>query len=205
MTANSLLNFPRIPANAKSLAPRKLVFGVGINDATYIVAPMVNGNQLCCPFYRVWTNMLERAYSPKYHASKPTYIGVTVCDEWHSFIAFRGWMETQDWRGKQIDKDLLVHGNKEYHPDACLFVTSVVNTLFNDCRANRGRWQQGVTKVGRRFQARIKDGAGKNISLGYFATSEDASAAYQDALSEKITVIAQKQTEPLRSALLQRI
>ena len=38
--------------------------------------------------YRVWTSMLARCYSEKYHEKKPTYQNVTVCDIWHCYANF---------------------------------------------------------------------------------------------------------------------
>lgn len=71
---------------------RKLVHGVGINDADYVTQKLetigyVNGKRKqkrvwICPFYRTWSNMLDRCYSFKYQERNKTYIGCTVTDEW---------------------------------------------------------------------------------------------------------------------------
>ena len=123
----------------------KLVYGVGINDADYFVTKNENGKIVwMCPYYQTWTSMLKRAYSDKCKQRQPTYQGVTVCEEWHSFMRFRAWMETQDWEGKQLDKDILVQGNKVYSPNTCVFVDGVVNSFLLDCAASRGEWPLGV-------------------------------------------------------------
>lgn len=63
----------------------KLVYGVGINDADYVVQRKetieVNGVRKrrlvwVCPYYQVWRTMLRRCYSTKYHDRQPTYKGV---------------------------------------------------------------------------------------------------------------------------------
>lgn len=41
------------------------------------------------------------------HKKWPSYIGVTVCDEWRSFMKFREWWLENHVDGWQIDKDLL--------------------------------------------------------------------------------------------------
>lgn len=72
--------------NVKVYKKSKLVYGVGINDADYVIGAMVmvDGKHLHawrCPAYAAWSSMLERAYDPKFHAKQPTYVDVTVCDK----------------------------------------------------------------------------------------------------------------------------
>ena len=100
----------------------KLVFGVGINDADYVVQKFetigyVDGKQerklvWACPYYRAWKNMLARCYYHKVQGNRPTYSGCIVSEEWLRFSNFRRWMANQDFEGKQLDKDLLFEGNK---------------------------------------------------------------------------------------------
>ena len=132
---------------------KKLVCGVGINDADYVDhkyktieadGKMKRRLVWICPFYRSWKGMLERCYSEKYQERYPTYIGCTVSEEWKRFSNFRSWMEKQDWEGMQLDKDLLIEGNKVYSADTCVFVTSMVNTFTLDCGASKGEWMIGV-------------------------------------------------------------
>ena len=95
--------------------PRKLVCGVGINDADYAVVEWetigyVNGKQNQkrvweCPYYKVWGSMLKRCYSDKYQERYQTYKGCTVSEEWLTFSNFKNWMEKQDWEGKHLDKE----------------------------------------------------------------------------------------------------
>lgn len=117
----------------------KLIFGVGINDADYNVVrqEMVDGKQRIvwrCPFYGRWGNMLQRCYSADYLLKFPTYIGCEVVEEWKYFSNFRSWMESQDWEGKQLDKDLLFLGNRIYGPETCVFLDNKTNTFL--CESN---------------------------------------------------------------------
>lgn len=121
------------------------IYGVGANDADYFVVKKENGKAVwVCPYYQAWMGMLMRAYCDKYKQKYPTYEGVTVCKEWHSFMRLHAWMVEQDWEGRQLDKDILVQGNKVYSPNTCVFVSGVVNTFLNDCAAARGEWPIGV-------------------------------------------------------------
>ena len=176
--------------------PRK-VFGVGTNDAAYTVRPIgPDGKRAQCPYHRVWEKMLERAYCPAYHARNPTYIGVTVCEEWHSFMSFRAWMETQDWQGKQLDKDIIAPGNKVYSPDTCVFVPPAINTLLIDSAASRGEWPIGVSwqAASKKFQARISI-AGRDKHLGYFTCPHEAHMTWRKAKVRIVRETAYEQAD----------
>tara|TARA_R110000744_G_scaffold57010_4_gene120044 strand:- start:2 stop:589 length:588 start_codon:yes stop_codon:yes gene_type:complete len=180
----------------------KLVYGVGINDADYAICPTVNGRQVMCPFYRAWANMLRRCYSKAFHKARPTYAGCTVTSEWLIFSKFKLWMNKQEWQAKQLDKDILFQNNRVYGPLACVFVSAEINTLLNEYSNGRGINPRGVSLfVNGRYQAQC--GAyGKNRHIGYYGTQEEASEAYKKFKYKHISEVANQQSEPLRTALL---
>ena len=186
--------FVEIPASKMSLAKRKPICGVGINDSTYITDTIIDGKRMACPYYRKWLGIIQRCYSSKHHERCQTYIDCSVCDEWLLFSNFRRWMVDQDWEGKEIDKDILFPGNKEYHPDKCVFVSSHTNTILCDSGAARGELPIGVSKNGKYYHAKIGK-AGKRKYLGNFSTPEEASHAYKIAKRNEITIIANHQCD----------
>jgi len=166
----------------------KKVRGVGINDADYAIRPIIDGKQVPCPFYNTWQYMLQRCYNKKYHTRYPTYLGCSVTEEWHSFMAFRNWMSMQQWRGKQLDKDIIKPDNKVYGPDTCMFVSGAINTLLIDCKATRGRWPRGVcydAVIKTPYKAGLKI-KGKHKHVGRYSTPEEAHAAYCSAKADYI-------------------
>lgn len=112
-------------------------------------------------------------------------------------------MIAQDWEGKQLDKDILVIGNKEYSPEFCCFVSSAINSLLNDCGARRGLHPQGVCwdKAVSMFMASIHIN-GKNKNLGNFPTANEAETAYKQAKKALIIEIAQTQKQNIKEGLL---
>jgi len=184
----------------------KLIHGVGVNDADYVVYPVgPDGKQRMCPYYATWKAMLARAYDPKFLAKCPTYIGVTVCEEWHSFMAFRAWMETQDWEGKQLDKDIIVPGNKVYSPARCAFVSGKINKLLTDRAAARGEWPIGVyfDRQKKKLRAQIMEN-GRLRRLGYFTTPEAAHLAWRKEKLRIVRTAARECDDPRVSAGLLR-
>lgn len=173
------------------MKPDKLVYGVGINDADYVVerketVGYVNGKRKqkliwYCPYFRAWGSMLQRCYSAKYQERQPTYKGCSVSDEWLTFSKFKSWMECQDFEGMQLDKDLLFEGNKVYSPETCVYVSPMVNTFTNDQAASRGDWLIGVcwnNGIGK-FMSRCRNPfTNKREHLGYFTCEQQAHEAW---------------------------
>lgn len=191
------------------------VCGVGINDADYVVhktetVSYVNRKQKTkllwvCPFYRKWKSMLERCYSEKLKKKYPTYEECVVCSEWLSFMRFKAWMETQDWEGKQLDKDLLVKGNKLYGPETCVFVSKDLNLFLLETAKTRGDWPIGVcfNQTNKKFVATCSDPfLKKNEFLGYYNTPEEAHKAWLFRKREFAKVLAEQQSDPRISSIL---
>lgn len=175
----------------------KLLYGVGINDADYVVQPIdvITGKQVFCPFYQKWRDMLTRCYSEKCQERQPTYEGCSVCDEWLTFSIFKAWMEEQDWEGKQLDKDLLNSENKIYSPDTCIFVSSVLNTFVTDCGSAKGDYMIGVYfhKRDRKFVSQCNNPiTKKNEHLGYFTSELSAHLTWKARKSELVDLLQQR-------------
>ena len=181
---------------------RKLVCGMGINDADYVTQPTVGGKRVSCIFYRTWADMLLRCYSDKFQARQSTYIGCSVFDEWLTFSNFKKWMLLQGYEGKQLDKDIIVSGNKIYSPDTCVFVSGAVNNLLTDRGAARGKYKQGVSwnKRSNKFQSHIKL-FGKSKNIGEYNTEQEAYAAYVKAKAAHIREVADTQEPKVRAGL----
>lgn len=106
-----------------------LVYGFGIADAPVSYRD-AKGRVKPCPHYTAWESMLIRCYSKERRRSYPSYEGCTVDERWRLFSSFREWREKQDWVGKQLDKDLLVEGNKVCGPDTCAMISRSLNTFI---------------------------------------------------------------------------
>jgi hypothetical protein len=180
------------------------VFGIGVNDATYAVTrhEKVNGKDRIvwqCPYYRVWYNMLNRCYSESYLKKYPTYRGCSVCPEWIYFMTFKAWMMTQDFEGKQLDKDILFEGNKIYNPETCRFVDKDLNNFLTDSGAARGEWPIGVNwhKVTGKFVAQCRNPfINKQEHLGLFNCPNEAHNAWRQRKHELALALADLQTDP---------
>ena len=134
----------------------KLVEGIGVNDAPFVVSPTIINKRVTHPAYSTWRNMLVRCYSSKYKEKYPTYVGVTCCTEWLSFITFAKWFKDNYIEGYHLDKDLLYKSNKIYSPKTCIFVPTDINTFLTTSASARGTLPLGVSMDGTSFRASIK-------------------------------------------------
>ncbi len=139
--------------------------------------------------YQTWQDMLGRCYNTEFQKNNPTYIGCTVCPEWHNFQNFADWYVNNKFHGLgyHLDKDLLVKGNKVYSPETCCLVPVSLNSLLNDRANDRGDYSQGVCwhKQKGCYSAQISVD-GKRKHLGLFQCPIRAESRYKSAKQEYI-------------------
>ena len=158
------------------------VCGVGILGTKY--SPSINGVKT--KEYDLWQSMLTRCYSDKYQKKQPTYEGCKVSNNFLRYEYFYEWCHKQvgfDNQGWQLDKDLLVKGNKVYSEDSCIFIPREINTLLVKRKASRGEYLIGVCwhNTSKSFVAKVSKNKGKSEHLGYFNTEIEAFKAYKQA------------------------
>ena len=196
---------------------RKLVCGVGVNDAKYRVRITEFTNSGLntrkarllweCPFYSRWAAMLRRCYNKSYQEKYPTYTDCKVCDDWLIFSNFRRWMEKQNWQEKELDKDLLVKGNRIYSPEKCIFIDSAVNSFILDRSASRGSLPIGVSYNNdmKKYQSSCGNCITKKREhLGYFDSEHDAHAAWLKRKTEIAHELAGKVNDEIVADALRR-
>lgn len=183
---------------------KTLVYGVGINDADYKVRRTVDKKTIFCKYYQTWMNMLQRCYSKNFKDKHPTYSDCYVCDEWLVFTQFKAWMETQDYIGKHLDKDILICGNKKYSPDTCVFVAQNVNKFLLDSGASKGACMIGVhwNKHAGKYHASCRKPDSKNGHIGYFENELLAHLAWKAYKHKLSCELADEQSDPRVAAAL---
>lgn len=139
-----------------------------------------------------WNKMLYRSYCEKYHRTRPTYKNVIVCSEWHNFQNFAAWYEENYREGWQLDKDILIKGNKIYSPETCCFVPPYINTVLISCNSKRGKYPIGVTKTKYGFEVFLSKNNGIRDRVGFYKTVEEAFQAYKVAKESYIKEVADK-------------
>ena len=126
---------------------------------------------------RMYHNMYDRCYSPAYHERSPQYKDCEICPEWlDDKQSFYDWVTENFYTvgDEQIDldKDILVKGNKIYSPDTCIFAPHSINTYFENL-TREPVYLQKLNKY--RMDIWIED---RNVRLGYFDSEEEAKKMY---------------------------
>lgn len=155
--------------------------------------------------YKTWAGVLERCHSDKLHLKRSSYIGCSVHSEWYNFQNFAEWFEENHIEGFDLDKDILVKGNKIYSPKTCCFVPKEINSLFVKCDKSRGDLPIGVSlSRHNKFVAKLSS-VRKQIHLGTFNTSEEAFQAYKIAKESYIKELAEKYKHQITEACYQAL
>ena len=169
------------------------VYGVGIVGAKY--PTKIDG--VLAKEYALWAHMLQRCYCEKYHFKKPTYLECEVSENFKNYSFFYEWCQNQigfdnkDW---QLDKDLLIKGNKVYSENTCIFIPRELNQTLTKANLIRGEYPIGVCfdKVKNKFVVYVGLNSPKRKYLGAFDTELDAFNTYKIAKENHIKDLANK-------------
>ena len=169
------------------------VCGVGVTGTKYLSA--VNG--VITKEYNLWCSMLKRCYNSTYKKKHPTYEGCEVSENFKSYEYFYEWCHNQIGFGEcgfQLDKDLLVKGNKVYSENTCVFIPKEINILLINNTASRGEHLIGVNwcKTKKAFKAQVCKNKGNQEHLGLFSTELEAFNTYKQAKESFIKEQANK-------------
>lgn len=173
----------------------KSVFNVGfIGEGKY----KVTENSITTPHYRVWHSLIRRVHDTKFLEKNPAYKNCTITDSWYNFQNFAKWYDANHYEVKnetvELDKDILVKGNKLYSPDTCVFAPKRINLLFTKKDSHRGDLPVGVVfkKTSGKYTAQCNDGKGNSIRIGHYDTLEKAFLSYKNYKESLIKEIAEQ-------------
>ena len=91
----------------------------------------------------------------------------------------------------QVDKDILIKGNKIYSSNTCSLVPQDINKLFVKDRNRRNELPIGVSKIKNslKYRARYRNN-NVEINLGSYVSVEDAFNAYKITKENHIKQVA---------------
>lgn len=151
--------------------------------------------------YSVWTGAVCRCYCPVRLAKRPSYNGCTLSKEFLCYQNFAEWYTTHESYslGYELDKDLLVKGNKIYSAETCTMLPRELNLAIKDKVCKNSDLPIGVLRnknggYTAGLKIRLKDN-----HLRTFKTSEEASAAYvvaKEAYVKELALEYKDQIEP---------
>lgn len=173
---------------------KNLVLGIGMNDVIGIFSKENKEHTV----YKMWEGMISRCYDERNRWKHPTYHDCEMCEDWITFSNFKKWFDDPIngyKKGYQLDKDILVKGNRLYSPETCCFVPQELNKLLTKNNKHRGKYPIGVeVEKSGRYRAKIQPN-GKVISLGTYETVELAFNAYKAAKEKRIRELAKEYKE----------
>lgn len=196
------------PDNWSRKAFEPVMYGVGYHGLLY-----ENSN---VESYRRWHYIMNRCYSKAMHELQPEYEGCTVCEEWLNYSNFKLWYDENSvwWKSFDevfdIDKDILIKGNKVYSSETVCFVPKIINSLFVRTVKSDREYPLGVyyEKDKNKYRACMAF-MGQNIKLGTFDSVENAFARYKEYKEDFIRDMAEhhkgKIPDKIYQAMMNRI
>lgn len=160
--------------------------------------------------YIIYNGILNRCYNKDTKEMFPWYEKVSMCGEWRNNPdSFVNWYENNYYEingeSMQVDKDLLIPGNKEYAPDKCCILPERINSLLAN---SKKLYQRDDSLLARKLNTELPLGVrhnksknkyfgqitieGEVITLGLKDTPEEAFADYKRHKEAYILFVADK-------------
>lgn len=147
--------------------------------------------------YMIWGGIFTRCTSEKYSRRFPTYADCDASENFKNFQYFAEWCQGQvgfDQSKWELDKDILIKGNKIYSEDNCVFLPKEINYLFVKRNSERGNLPIGVFlhKGTGKYIAACSQGKNRKAYIGLFNTPQEAFYNYKTVKENYIKVVAEK-------------
>lgn len=109
--------------------------------------------------YKAWKSMMTRCYYKEHLERFPTYYGCSVVEDWHNYQNFGDWYDKNyyeiDGEIMQLDKDILIKGNRTYSPEACIFVPQSINLVFRKGGNKSGNKMGTMLQLAEKYKDKI--------------------------------------------------
>lgn len=174
-----------------------------LDKSIYGVGYLGNGKYQCSKnnkhtkAYIKWHQMMGRCYNKIYKSEHISYVDCTVISEWHNFQNFAKWYDENYYEitGEEmnLDKDIIIKGNKLYSPKTCVFVPQSINKLFTKRQNYRGNSVIGVyySEKYNKYTCSCSIKGGRK-SLGTFNSEIEAFNAYKLYKEQVIKLAAEE-------------
>lgn len=151
-------------------------------------------------YYNVWMGIRKRCLNKD--RRHPSYSNCIICEEWLDFQKFAKWYDENYKEGYNIDKDILIKGNKVYSPETCCVVPKEINLAVMNDKNRRGKYPIGMyfDKGNNVFQARISK-YGIPTYLGCYNSTDEAFEVYKKAKEDYLKELANKYKENISEAV----
>lgn len=137
---------------------------------------------------RTKIHAIWRHVNTRKRLTKPGYEGYTVSSEWrNNFDNFYNWYISQPYYAYKdkfklnVDKDLLILGNKHYSEETSVLLPQYINIYLNTLKNNKGYYFHSAHKRNKPWAiaSRYTNSKGKRkYFTKYFKTEEEAHLAY---------------------------
>lgn len=158
-------------------------------EGKWIKSYTENGTQYLTNSYARWRGIINRCKPGAAQAQSKCYVGCSVSPLFEEFQGFANWYTKQVGYGLEdydIDKDLLVKGNKLYSEETCVLIPAKLNKFLSQKNANSDNRGIAKTATNRYVATGCLD---SNVYyIGTYDTSEEARTHYLNDRNKNIGI-----------------
>ena len=161
-----------------------------------------------CKSFRYWVDMITRTTSEDFKNRSLTYKDCSISENFKDFNCFHNWCLGQVGYGLakfELDKDILIKGNKSYSEVTCCLVPKQINMLFIYPSDKKSNLPLGVSynKSNGYYVSSVSTCDGKIVK--YSKTPEEAFLKYKEDKENHIKSMANKFKDSISDKVYERL
>lgn len=121
------------------------------------------------PHFHTWASLRTRTLDTNFKQRHKSYIDCSLCEEWMCMQNFCDWAEStkpKDTSVKwELDKDLLIEGNKLYSPETCCWLPKEIN-LFLSKMGEKAIYPKTLKDGSEVYVVFVREGKEKQVEKG---------------------------------------
>jgi len=165
------------------------------------------------PHFQVWCGLRTRTLDDDFKQEHKSYIDCSLCEEWMCMQNFCDWAESTKPKDNSIrwelDKDLLIEGNRLYSPETCCWLPKEIN-LFLSKMSEKAIYPKTLADGGVVYRVFVREGKEKQVEkgshyIGTYYSYEMAVDKWRWVKKQRLNALIQQYRHLMSDVVIERL